>query len=78
MFYKSEILADIRKLKKKTSEEIIFYKDCHMSKTGTIKCKILRDVIKVHAILGTIWPSPSPDEKIMKMPVGEVEVNLPH
>lgn len=49
-----------------------------MSKTGTIKCKILRDVIKVHAILGTIWPSPSPDEEILKMPVGEVEVNLPH
>lgn len=40
LFYKSEILADIRKLKKKTPEEIIFYKDCHMSKTGVIQSSV--------------------------------------
>lgn len=40
LFYKSEILADIWKLKKKTPEEIIFYKDCHMSKTGVIQSSV--------------------------------------
>lgn len=48
MFYKSEIFVDIRKFKKKILEEIIFYKDCYMSKIGIIKCKILKDVIKVY------------------------------
>lgn len=37
---KKVILADIRKLKKRTPEEIIFYKDCHMSKTGVIQSSV--------------------------------------
>lgn len=37
---KVRFLLTLGSLKKKTPEEIFFYKDCHMSKTGVIQSSV--------------------------------------